>query len=174
MVQQASTGITCISSSPEILSSDISRNGTGIFIQGGSSHPLFRSTSVEFNQKAGVHIEHASTALLIQAGSAEIASCQILTGLQSGIECSGQSASKITRSRIAGHKTGTGIICSGYAKPFLRANNIVDNAWAVVSYMNLLADARANWWGSDPPAEGLIMGQVDYSSWLKAENSDHP
>ncbi len=396
MVQQASTGITCISSSPEILSSDISRNGTGISIQGASSHPLFRSTSVEFNQKAGIHIsssasvtmqkckinhngesgvwlqgasasvqgceiafngsegifcedaslearsnhfhdnqrfhlryarakgsplsatenywgsnkmeeivagidgpvnfspcldapppegkpiilpilasplpvkidrvaylipahspylvngivkvedkaslhilpgvtikyargesgilisegsvvakgeparpisflpaspnpmpgdyayaftfqdpqgvyllehcriEHASTALFIQAGSAEIVSCQILTGLQSGIECSGQSASKITRSRIAGHKTGTGIICSGYAKPFLRANNIVDNAWAVVSYMNLLVDARENWWGSDPPAEGLIMGQVDYSSWLKAESSDHP
>ena len=119
-------------------------------------------------------IEHASTSLFIQAGSPEISSCQILNGLQSGIECGGQSAPKITRTRIAGHKTGGGIICSGYAKPLLRANNIMDNAWAVVNYINLLVDARGNWWGSDPPAEALFMGQVDYSNWLKAEASDRP
>jgi len=89
-------------------------------------------------------IEHASTALFIQGGLCGDRPCQIVSGLQSGIECSGQSASKITHSRIADYKTGTGIICSGYAKVFLRANNFVDNAWAVVNYMNLLVDAREN------------------------------
>lgn len=119
-------------------------------------------------------IEHASTALFIQAGAPEISSCQLLHGLQSGIECSGQSAPKITGCRIAGHRTGVGIICSGYTKPILRANNIVENAWALVNYSSLLIDARENWWGSDPPGEALFMGQVDFSNWLKAESAPHP
>jgi hypothetical protein len=114
-------------------------------------------------------MEHASTSLFIQAGAPEISSCHILNGLQSGMECSGQSAPKISQCRIAGHKNGAGIVCSGYSKPILRGNSIVDNAWALVNYSSLLLDGRENWWGLDPPTEGLFMGQVDYSNWLKGE-----
>jgi len=112
-------------------------------------------------------IEHASTSLLIQAGGPEICRCQIIGSLQNGIECSGQSSPKITACKIAGHRNGAGIVCSGYCKPVLRGNSIVDNAWALVNYSSLLLDARENWWGGAPPPEGLIMGEVDFSGWLQ-------
>lgn len=143
---------------------------------GTSPSPGFYSKAVRFpkNTKANSFftyciVKYAKIAFDVQFGSPEISYCYIAKNAQSGVYCSNSASPKISYSTFA-HNLGQGAIqCVGMSNPVVHHNNFTDNPIAVQPLSSIHIDARNNWWGSDPPDEGLIFGtNITIDPWLKA------
>ncbi len=120
-------------------------------------------------------IQYATIGLQIKAGSSDITYSLISNNSQSGVQMGGKSNPKISYSTISKSIGSAGIVAAGWANPQIAHNNIVDNAFAIQSFSQMLLDARNNWWGAAPPDDALFIGEkIDRSSWLDKEIGDIP
>ena len=60
------------------------------------------------------------------------------------------------------------MFCKGMANPRMHYNNFLDNPFAIQSFSRIQIDARNNWWGNNPPDEGLFIGNITLKPWLDA------
>jgi hypothetical protein len=63
-VTGASVGVTCLASSPKILASELTANGTGLMIRHASAHPLVEQSQIVLNQEDGVSVQDAAVPVL--------------------------------------------------------------------------------------------------------------
>jgi hypothetical protein len=63
-VTGASVGVTCLASSPKILASELSANGTGLVVRQASAHPLVERTQIVLNREDGVSVQDAAVPAL--------------------------------------------------------------------------------------------------------------
>ncbi len=111
--------------------------------------------------------KYGVNAFIIDYGKPDITYSVISDNSQAGIICGNNSFPKIEHNIIK-RNSGTGaIFCKGMSSPRIHYNNFADNPFAIQSYSKIQIDARNNWWGEDPPDEGLFIGMVSYSPWLK-------
>lgn len=116
-----------------------------------------------------VRVEHGGVGLRVVSGGLEVLHADIAGNLQSGVEVTDTGVLKLADSRIAGHKSGGGVMVQGFGRVQLRGNRITDNGWAVVNYSGNLVEARGNWWGVAVPGDGLFVGDVDRAEPITAE-----
>ncbi len=112
--------------------------------------------------------EFAETGLDIGHGAPDIHSCFIGFHSQAGLRVFNEAEPKISFSTFL-KNMGTGaVVIQGMARPKMNRNNFMGNAFAIQSFSRIYIDARENWWGSDPPAEGSFLGEINYKPWLGA------
>lgn len=111
--------------------------------------------------------EYAHTALEIQEGSPDITYSLIADNLQRGITILNDSKPKISYNTITRHVGQSAIFIRGKPQPTISWNNIVENAFSILSYSKLFIDARQNWWGKSPPDQGQFLGNVQIKPWIK-------
>ncbi|MBI4379136.1 MAG: DUF799 family lipoprotein [Nitrospinae bacterium] len=120
-------------------------------------------------------IRYATIGIEIKAGSPDITYSVISDNSQSGLQISGKATPKISFNTISKNTGSAGVVAIGWANPKIDHNNIVDNAFAIQSFSQILIDARNNWWGVIPPNDDLFIGEnIDRSSWLNEEVKDIP
>jgi parallel beta-helix repeat protein len=135
-------GISCYSSSPSILGGNKIRN----------------------NSQCGIYLSNSSPT---------VDSCWIAFNADCGIKAAYYSNPVISKTTIAENRIGVAVYV--YANPIIGdtslmlggQNDIRQNSqYALYNATANLIKAQSTWWGSDPPAPSIFVGNVDYSGWL--------
>lgn len=112
--------------------------------------------------------QHGVNALIIEYGKPDITYSIISDNSQAGIICGNDSSPKIEYNTLTGNKGTGAIFCKAMSNPRIHYNDFIDNPFAIQSFSRIQIDARNNWWGKDPPEDGLFIGNVTYRPWLQA------
>jgi hypothetical protein len=58
------------------------------------------------------------------------------------------------------------------SNPVINNNNFINNTVAIQTFSSIYIDARNNWWGSSPPDQKMIWGDlvnnINIKPWLEA------
>jgi hypothetical protein len=146
---------------------------------GASPSPGFYVNAVRLTKSTKVNsafaycvVKYATTAFDIYYGTPEIFSCSISHNSQSGIFCRNDAAPKISFNTFASNLGEGAIKCVGMSKPVINNNNFIDNPVAIQTFSSIYIDARNNWWGSAPPDQNLIWGDleknINIKPWLES------
>ncbi len=112
--------------------------------------------------------KHGVNGLIIEYGKPDITYSIISDNSQAGIICGNDSSPKIEYNTLTRNKGTGAIFCKAMSAPRIHYNNFVDNPFAIQSFSRIQIDARNNWWGKDPPDDGLFIGNITYKPWLDA------
>ncbi len=110
--------------------------------------------------------KYTHTALVIRGGSPDITYSLIADNLQRGIMILNDAKPKISYNTIARNIGQSAIFIRGKPQPTISWNNIVENAFSILSYSSLFIDARQNWWGKSPPDQGQFLGNIQIKPWI--------
>jgi len=160
-IKNATVGISCNASSPEIEDSEVTENAEGISIEGAFSRPPIRRNTVHKNTATGVVITDSAQPVIEQN--------KIHDNADGGIVVH-NAEPKIVRNEIVRNR-GAGIIVQ-VSQAEIAENAIVDNKpFNIVGRMTGNAiDARDNWWGTTDGLAVLaaVKGKIDVGSILTA------
>jgi len=160
-IRNATVGITCEASSPQIEASELMENGIAIRILGAFSKPQIIKNTIHKNREAGFFIADGAQPKLMENN--------IQDNLKEGILIQ-SSAPVITHNRITRNE-GNGIIVKN-AHPLIHENNINDNKQFDITgdMTGEAVNALNNWWGSAKGLEILarIHGKINIKSVLNA------
>jgi parallel beta-helix repeat protein len=146
-----------------------------VFTASGSSpSPGFYTNAVRFKKSTQVNsafayciVKYAETAFDIYCGTPEISYCHIAHNSQRGIYCRDTAAPRVFYNTFSGNLGEGAIICVGPSNPIIHNNNFIDNTVAIQTRSSIYIDARNNWWGSNPPDQKLIWGDLEKSINIK-------
>jgi len=149
---------------------------------GASPSPGFYTSAVRLTKPTKVNstfahcvVQYATTAFDILYGTPEISYCRIAHNSQSGIFCRNAAAPRVFYNSFAKNLGEGAIKCVGMSNPVIHYNNFINNTVAIQSFSSIYIDARNNWWGSHPPDQKLIWGDleknINVKPWLEAPES---
>jgi parallel beta-helix repeat protein len=156
----AAVAITCLSSSPFIAQSDLSRNQVGLRISEPFSRPRVQGNDISSNRLTGVEI---------LSGAAPILEDNVIRGNQKDGILSREANPSILKNRILNNGDAGLRLLSSSGK--LAQNSIHDNGKYEI-YNSLEKDVQVealdNWWGTTEGSKVTerIFGRVDYGRIL--------
>jgi parallel beta-helix repeat protein len=158
----ADVGITCLSSSPLIVSNDLSKNQVGLLISESFSKPRIRGNLISGNALSGVEIAAGAAPLLEEN--------EIWGNKENGI-LSKKANPDIRKNRILNNgEAGIRLLSSS---ALLTQNNIHNNMKYDLYNSpenDIPVEANENWWGTTEVLKLIvrIYGRVDYQRVLDA------
>ena len=146
---------------------------------GASPSPGFYTSAVRVTKPTKVNstfayciVKYATTAFDILYGTPEISYCRIAYNAQSGIFCRNAAAPRVFYNTFASNLGEGAIKCVGMSNPVINNNNFINNTVAIQTFSSIYIDARNNWWGSSPPDQKMIWGDlvnnINIKPWLEA------
>ena len=161
-ISGARTAVTCESSSPHVLDTELTGNGRALLISGAFSQPEVRRNAIHKNREGAV---------LITAGAKPlVAENTIADNQQAGLVI--ESAEPTVQKNTIVRNQGSGIVIHN-SNAVIRENKIFDNRPLEMEAdaTGQAVDALENWWGS---ASGLtilsrISGKINIATILDGE-----
>jgi hypothetical protein len=149
---------------------------------GASPSPGFYTSAVRLMKPTKVNstfaycvVQYATTAFDILYGTPEISYCRISHNSQSGVFCRNAAAPRVFYNTFTKNLGEGAIKCVGMSNPVIHHNNFINNTVAIQSFSSIYIDARNNWWGTSPPDQKLIWGDleknINVKPWLEAPES---
>ncbi|MBT7696418.1 MAG: DUF799 family lipoprotein [Desulfobacterales bacterium] len=164
-ISQASVGVTCLSSSPEIRNSAFVGNNSGIDISGGFSKPEIDKCLIMDNISTGINISDGSEPL--------ISDNRIVNNKKSGLLITNAGSCVISSNTIQGNQRSGIVVKNSQAK--ISYNNVYDNLPYNIegSFEGAAVDARNNWWGEADWHKlfTFISGRVSFETILDGPSS---